>query len=205
MPIRSPRGRTAAYRGVWGWPLRSPARLSVTLAVVLVLGVGVSFVSAAAGGSSGGGLAPLPPPGATARTAPSSTVRGTPAPTAVARPTALPPVAELEPSTLPLSQAPADALNVAARWTAAWVRPPGGTTAQQWRDGLRATTTEEFLGLLNTVDPSNIAATRMTGEPRAVRVASRSVQVEVPTDATRLLVLVVATDVGWRVSDYDEA
>jgi hypothetical protein len=114
-------------------------------------------------------------------------------------------VPDLEPTTLPLSQAPAAALSVAARWSAAWVRPPDGTTAQQWLDGLRPTTTEEYLGVLSNVDPGNIPATRVTGEPRAVRVAPRSVQVQVPTDALTLIVLVVDTQTGWRVAGYDRA
>jgi hypothetical protein len=115
-------------------------------------------------------------------------------------------VPDLEPTTLPLSRAPAAALAVAARWSAAWVRPPAGTTVQQWLDGLRSTTTDEYLGVLSGVDPVNIPATRVTGEPRAVRVAPRSVQVQVPTDALTLLVLVVDTDSeGWRVAGYDRA
>jgi hypothetical protein len=36
-------------------------------------------------------------------------------------------------------------------------------------------------------------------------VAARSVQVEVPTNALTLDVLVVLTDDGWRVAGYDRA
>ena len=117
----------------------------------------------------------------------------------------MPPVPELTPSQLPLSAAPDEAVEVAARWAAAWVRPRAGTTAQKWLDGLRNTTTEEYLGVLSAVDPANIPATRVTGEPRPVRVAASSVQVRVPTDALTLLVLVVETEDGWRVADYDRA
>jgi hypothetical protein len=115
----------------------------------------------------------------------------------------LPPVPELTPSQLPLSSAPRAAVEVAARWAAAWVRPRQGTTPQQWLDGLRNTTTDEYLGVLSGVDPDNIPATRVTGEPRPVRVAARSVQVEVPTDTLKLVVLVVRTEDGWRVAGYD--
>jgi hypothetical protein len=59
--------------------------------------------------------------------------------------------------------------------------------------------------VLTGVDPANIPATRVTGEPRAVRVAARSVQVRVPTNALTLLVLVVQTEDGWRVAGYDRA
>ena len=40
MPIRTPRGRSAAYRALWQWPLRSPARLGLTVVLVLAVVVG---------------------------------------------------------------------------------------------------------------------------------------------------------------------
>lgn len=204
MPIRSPRGRAAAYRGIWQWPLQSPARLLITVIVVVAVAGGVSFgVTSLAGRPNERGLltgpeSPSNPASSAPRLPGSSAVPLTPAPTG------LPPVPELEPKKLPLSQAPAAALSVAARWSAAWVRPPAGTTADEWLDGLRSTTTDEYLGVLSGIDPGNIPATRVTGEPRAVRVSPRSVQVEVPTDALTLFVLVVDTGTeGWRVAGYD--
>jgi len=78
--------------------------------------------------------------------------------------------------------------------------------AQKWLDGLRATTTDEYLGVLAGVDPSNIEAARVTGPPTAVRVSPRSVQVDVPTDTFKLVVTVVMTVAGdWRVSGNDRA
>jgi hypothetical protein len=205
VPIRSPRGRAAAYRAIWQWPLRSPARLAVTGILVVAAAAGVSIgVNALAGGSPGRGV--LAGPSSTGAAASASRHPGAAAVPLTPAPTALPPVPDLEPTTLPLSRAPAAALSVAARWSAAWVRPPAGTTAQQWLNGLRSTTTDEYLGVLSGVDPGNIPATRVTGEPRAVRVAPRSVQVKVPTDALTLVVLVVNTDSdGWRVAGYDRA
>ncbi len=194
MPIRTPRGRAAAYRGVWQWPLRSPARLLVTMAVVVAVAVGVSFALGSDDATSSG-LQRLPRPGAMASGRPRVTPRSasvTPAP-----------ALELAPTTLPLEQAPQPALVVAARWSRAWVRPPDGTSAQQWLEGLRPTTTDEYLGELVGIDPSEIPATRVTGSPRAVRVAPMSVDVEVPTDALTLLVTLAVTDTGWRVTGYD--
>ncbi len=199
MPIRSPRGRSAAYRSIWQWPLRSPTRLVLALAVLVVIGIGVGYAVRAVGGTPPAGSAPASGAGASSTSGGPSTGR-TPAPTS---PTALPPVPELTPRTLPPSSAPAAALAVAARWSAAWIRPPEGTTPQQWLEGLRPLTTEEYLGVLSGVDPQNIPATRVTGEPRAVRVAERSVQAEVPTDTLTLVVLVVDTETGWRVAGHD--
>ena len=157
MPIRTPHGRSAAYRAIWAWPLRSPLRLAVTTAVVIAVAVGATFAIAALGPRSTGN-GPADASGGTAASA-GRRPDAPPAPTQ----TVLPPVPELTPSPLPLSAAPDAAVEVAARWAAAWVRPRPGTTPQQWLDGLRRTTTDEYLGVLSGVDPDNIPATRVTG------------------------------------------
>ncbi|GAA0895175.1 hypothetical protein [Pseudonocardia zijingensis] len=198
MPIRTPHGRSAAYRAIWAWPLRSPLRLAITTLVVVVVVAGATFAIGALG------LRPAAGPAGTAAGPATSAERRPGVPT-TPTPTALPPVPELTPTQLPLSAAPDAAVEVAARWAAAWVRPRVDTTAEEWLEGLRSTTTDEYLGVLARVDPGNIPATRVIGEPRPVRVAPRSVQVEVPTDALKLLVLVVRTEDGWRVNGYDRA
>jgi hypothetical protein len=190
MPIRSPHGRSAAYRALWQWPLRSPARLALTAIGVLAL-----LVAATIGIGMTNGSVALP---VGARPTPSAA-----APVAPPEPVLLPPVPELEPTTLPVSAAPAAALQVASRWARAWVRPPDGTTAAMWLDGLRSTTTDEYLGVLSAVDPGNIPATKVTGAAKAVSVSPRSLRVQVPTDAVTLVITVVDTDTGWRVSGYD--
>jgi hypothetical protein len=201
VPIRSPRGRAAAYRALWQWPLRSPARLALTVAVAALAAVALTSGLAALAG-------PPPPPApaaAPAPSGPSATARPSGAPR-TPTPTALPPVPDLVPTTLAPSSADPEALDVAGRWAAAWVRPAEGTTAAQWLAGLRPLTTEEYLGVLGTVDPANVPATQVAGAPRAVRVAESSVRAEVPTDTVTLLVLVVRTELGeWRVSGYDQA
>ncbi|MBW0129133.1 hypothetical protein I4I82_15805 [Pseudonocardia oceani] len=201
MPIRSPRGRAAAYRTIWQWPLRSPARLAVSAGVLLAVVLAVSAVL--------GRVAPDPAPTASPSSTTGTRAPQTTAPSGASRtptPTALPPIPELTPSPLPVSSAPAAALDVAAQWAAAWVRPPDGTPPAQWLEGLRPLTTDEYLGVLATVDPSAVPATRVTGAPSAQRVAAGSVDVAVQTDALTLVVLVVLTEDGvWRVADYDRA
>ncbi|MGI5126480.1 hypothetical protein ACQEVB_06645 [Pseudonocardia sp. CA-107938] len=198
MPIRTPHGRAAAYRAIWQWPLRSPGRLAVTAVVAAAIVAGVSFgIGALQPERSGPMTGPRATP--TARAVPPGQTPLTPAPTA------LPPVAPLTPTELPVSAAPPAAVELAQRWTRAWVRPPQGTTAQQWLDGLRPMTTPEYLGVLSSVDPSNIPATRVTGSAHAVSVSPQSVRVQVPTDALTLVVVVVDDAGTWRVADYDEA
>jgi hypothetical protein len=204
MPIRTSRGRAAAYRSVWQWPLRSPARLAVSVAVLVAVAALVGVGAAAAGGDRAAPAAPVEP--TRTSTVASPYAFGTVAPTSASAPSVLSPVPELNPTTLPLAQAPAAALEVAGRWAVAWVRPPAGTTAATWLDGLRPNTTAEYLGVLGGVDPANIPATKVTGAPTAVRVSPRSVVVDVPTDALTLRATVVVTETGaWKVSGYDRA
>jgi len=188
---------------MWAWPLRSPARLAITTLVAVTVAVAVTLTMTYLGGTGSGagpsGTVDDPTASGPTTRRPGASGPGTPTPTM------LPPVPALTPEPLPLSQAPEEAIEVAALWSAAWVRPPEGTTAQQWLEGLRATTTDEYLGVLGAVDPGNIPATRVTGEPQPVEVAESSVRVEVPTDALTLVVLVVETDEGWRVAGYDRA
>jgi hypothetical protein len=191
MPIRSPHGRSAAYRVLWQWPLRSPARLALTAIGLLAVVVAATFGIGVTNGTVSLPVGATPTPSAAA------------GPVAAPEPALLPPVPELEPTTLPVSAAPAAALQVASRWARAWVRPPGGTTSAKWLDGLRTTTTDEYLGVLAGVDPANIPSTKVTGAAKAVSVAPRSLRVQVPTDALTLVVTVVDTDTGWRVSGYD--
>ncbi len=201
MPIRSPRGRAAAYRALWQWPLRSPARLALSVTVAALVAVAVTSGL----GALAGPPRPPAPAAAPASSEPPATARSSGA-SRTPTPTALPPVTDLAPTTLAPASADPAALDVAARWTAAWVRPAEGTAPAQWLEGLRPLTTEEYLGVLGTVDPGNIPATQVTGTPRAVRVAESSVRAEVPTDTVTLLVLVVRTELGeWRVSGYDQA
>lgn len=190
MPIRTRRGRSAAYRALWEWPLRSPARLILCLVVLVVVVGAISTLSShlAPARHGNGALSPVPRS------------------SAPARPAAPSPVPELTPANLPLTAAPPAALTVATRWTQAWANHPPGTTATTWSAGLAPFTTPEYLGVLTSVDPGNVPGRRVTGPAQAVAVRPDSVRVQVPTDAARLELLLVQVGPGdWRVSGYDRA
>jgi hypothetical protein len=199
MPIRTPRGRGAAYRTLWQWPLRSPGRLVgcvlVLLAVLIAGNVLLGRVIHRGIGLEAG----------------SGVTRAGPVEQAVpAQPTRLPSLPALTPTRLPNDAAPPAALIVATRWTQAWARHPAGTTSQSWVARLKPYTTDEYLGLLATVDPSNVPASRVSGPAKAILVSPDSVRVEVPTDAVDLVVLVVNTarqgdTDDWKVAGYDRA
>ncbi|MEJ2888722.1 hypothetical protein [Actinomycetospora aeridis] len=196
MPIRTRRGRAAAYRALWEWPLHSPARLFLVVVVLIALAVGLSYLGGSLGGSgAGSGRALGPAPSATSPSSATATAAPGPAP-----------VTELRPQSLPLTAAPPVALAVADRWTRAWATHPPGTTPQQWSAGLAPYTTDEYLAVLSSVDPANVPGSAVTGPPQAVDVRPEAVRVQVPTDAVRLELLLVQVGPGdWRVSGYDRA
>lgn len=174
--------------------------LGLVLALALV-GLGLSLLAGPTAGRSGtGGTSQAATqPGA------GSSAGGSVGGSGGATLTALPPVAELTPSALPPEQAPAQALQVASRWATAWATHPAGTTTESWLAGLRPYTTDEYLTVLTGVDPGNVPATRVTGPAKAVRYSPHSVQVDVPTDALTLRILVIDGDSGWRVAGHDRA
>lgn len=202
MPIRTNRGRAAVYRRFWGFPLRSPRHLAGTAIVVagliIAIGVGVPQLLGHRGDDNG------PTPAA----APGESSPSTQAEDSGSDSTTVPFSTRLTaPLAQPSSAAPSsDALTVAEQWARAWVNHPDGITTAQWLDGLRPYTTEEYLASdMSTVDPANIPATLVTGNPVVVSSYTSSVQVVIPTDGPKLAITVSKTDAGWRVSEYDQA
>ncbi|GAB3498492.1 hypothetical protein [Amycolatopsis cihanbeyliensis] len=204
MPIRTHRGRAAVYRRLWGWPLRSPRHLVGTLvvfvALVVATGIAAPHLFGDQDGNGGAGAAPAGEsttasgdgPGRSTRTGPeeSSTL-----PTRLTEPRETPTPAAPDPA----------ALQVARQWAAAWVNHPDGMTNQQWLDGLRPYTTEEYLPVMATVELANIPASEVTGEPSAGKSYTSSVEAIVPTNGPKLKLTVVETDAGWRVGHYERA
>ena len=203
MPIRTHRGRAAVYRTFWGWPLRSPTHLAGIVVVLVAIAVGAGLALPDSGGSS-----PV-------RAAPSSSPRATPlAP--VSR-MAVPGVAPGEqsralfPSTPPPSApppstlAPAAALAVARSWVHAFLTVPKGISSARWVEQLRPYTTDELFPELRSVDPANVPAAKIIDEPRTVSSSASSAEVDVPTTAMVVRLLLVSTPAGWRVAGYQRA
>ncbi|PXY32518.1 hypothetical protein [Prauserella muralis] len=200
MPIRTHRGRAAVYRRLWGWPLRSPAHLIGTaiMVVAIVVAAGIVLPRLLGGPGDAGAASPTTTEtsAGSGETRPGSgdTLSTSALPTRLSEPLA-------SPTTAP--PAPA-ALDVAKKWASAWVKHPKGITSEQWLNGLRPYTTEEYLPVMRSVNPANIPATKVTGEPRAAASYTSSVEAHVPTDGPSLSITVVRTDAGWRVAHYDQ-
>ncbi|MEV6874034.1 hypothetical protein [Amycolatopsis sp. NPDC051128] len=198
MPIRTNRGRTAVYRRLWGWPLRSPRHLMGTLVFLAILVTALGILLPKVVGKPQAKAAA--PPGTT------TSAHATPPGVAAPVPTSNLPTRLSAPLVTPTSAAPNnDAIRVAKEWAAAWVNHPAGITSEQWLANLKPFTTEEYLPVMSSVDPANIPATKVTGEPQVGTSYTSSVQLTIPTDGPKLSITVVNTNAGWRVADYDQA
>lgn len=198
MPIRTHRGRAAVYRRIWGAPLRSPKHLIVTVMILVAIVTGIGF------------LVPKLLPGVDQGSISSAASRTTQTETEDAVPTTQP--TELTETRLtepPMTRTSAPpepaALGVVRKWAQAWVTHPDGISNKKWLRGLAPFTTKEYLPVMESVEPDNIPATKVTGEPKVVESYTASVTAEVPTDGPKLSITVVQTDAGWRVSNYGKA
>jgi hypothetical protein len=204
MPIRTNRGRAAVYRRLWGWPMRSPRHLAVVVFVVAVFVIAAGIIIPQLTGSNDrpNGAAAETTSGTT--TAPNAPVTNTPGATGTTTTSSLPTrITTLTETPKSAPPSPA-ALDVADSWGKAWVNHPAGVTNEQWLDGLRPFTTEEQLTEMSTVEPANIPATKVTGDPTAVESFTSSVKVKLATDAGDLLITVIDTPDGWRVAYYEQ-
>jgi hypothetical protein len=209
VPIRTNRGRAAVYRRLWGWPLRSPKHLATVglfiLAIVMFLGYILPRMIGSPQATQSTAQTTSVTSSATATPTPSQGATGLvpPPPSSQA---ATPTATRLSPSDNKTPAKPeAAALDTADKWAAAFVKHDG-VTAAQWLDALRPYTTDEYLATtLSKIDPSVIAAKKITGDPAPTPDSyTSSVTVEVPTDAKRLSITLVKTNAGWRVNEHDE-
>jgi hypothetical protein len=90
------------------------------------------------------------------------------------------------------------AIDAATGYVQAWARP----TLDQptWLAGLQPLVLPAYAPLLADTDPANVAATTLTGAPRAVSSTTDTVVVDVPTDAGPIRVTVVAANGRWLVA-----
>jgi hypothetical protein len=216
VPIRTNRGRAAVYRRLWGWPMRSPRHLIVTLvlifAVVTTIGVTVPRLT---GSGTTGATADLSGTASSTTTARPGTSPGQAGATGAAGQAggqaSGPPSTSLgnritSPSLTPTSaKAAPEALDMATRWATAWANHPAGRTHEQWINDLRPLSTDEEIIALGSVALENIPATAVTGPAVPTNSTTSSVEATVPTNGGQLSITVISTPQGWRVANYTKA
>jgi hypothetical protein len=193
VPIRTHRGRAAVYRKLWGWPVRSPQHLTGTVlaAVVIAVGVGLALPD-----NHRASTARAMPPGSPRASSSASMPAPAPADAGGVRATRSP---------SPSAPVPAAALTVARSWVNAFLTVPKGITSARWVEQLRPFTTDELFPELRSIDPANVPAAQIIEAPRTVSVSAGSAEVDVPTTAVVVRLLVVSTPAGWRVASYERA
>jgi hypothetical protein len=202
MPIRTNRGRSAVYRKLWSWPLRSPRHLITFVIIIVAIGIVVALA-----------IPPAPPSRSSSQTPGDTTTSdaggstGSSGQSSPSDTTTTPATRLTSPLLSPTAAPPApQALDVALKWVTAWAKHPAGITSQQWLAQLKPYTTDEFLPQMASVDPANVPATKVTGAAVSVDSTTSSVLADVPTDGGTIQVTVITTpNQGWRVSKYDKA
>jgi hypothetical protein len=87
----------------------------------------------------------------------------------------------------------------------AFLTVPKGITPARWVEQLRPYTTDELFPQLQSIDPANVPAAQIIEAPRTVSLGAASAEVDVPTSALVMRLLLVATPTGWRVASYERA
>ncbi|MFN2478926.1 MAG: hypothetical protein ABR615_07110 [Pseudonocardiaceae bacterium] len=196
MPIRTHRGRTAVYRSFWGWPVRSPKHLAGTVLALVAIGLGLGRVLP---DNRSGATSAAPSISAKSKSAASPFGTGPRSALADAGIARQPPV----PS--PSAPAPAAALTVARSWVNGFLTVPKGITAERWVEQLRPYTTDDLFPQLQSIDPANVPAAQIIEAPRTVSAGASSAEIDVPTTAVVVRLLLVSTPTGWRVASYERA
>lgn len=199
--VRVRRGRAAAYRPIWQWPLRSIPHALITTAVVLAAAAGISSLSTFALSDTAASTVSGPTTTITRPSTPTATPSAPPAATSgptSSTPTATPPAA---PQPAAADPAQTETVGVATSWTAAWLTANRVTPAQ-WLAALKPYTTEEYLGLLSSVDPANVPQ-GAAGRPTIVSAKTSSAIVNVPIGAATLRLSLIRAPGGWLVANSD--
>lgn len=211
MPIRTDRGRAAALRQFWSWPLRSGRHM---LATVLVAGAVLTGVAVAANALGAASEQPTskhrtaPPapsvhseaPARTPGTSSSSTTTQTTTPTTSTTTSA----ENTTESVGQVSAGKAGAAKTATGFVTHWLRPPEGTSTQEWMRPLLPYVMPGVVVNLETIAPANIPATAVTGTARVVSNDAGVAKVDVPTDAGVIRVTVIASPEGqWLVRRWE--
>jgi hypothetical protein len=189
LPIRTHRGRAAVYRRFWGWPVRSPKHLVATVLALVVITIGAERALPEGRVSAVHAVPSRSPHASSFAPAPRSELGGT----------------GIAQQPLPSIPAPAAALTVARSWVSAFLTVPKGITPAQWVEQLRPYTTDDLFPQLQSIDPANVPAAQIIGPLRTVSVGASSAEVDVPTTAVVVRLLLVSTPAGWRVASYERA
>ncbi|MFH8993131.1 hypothetical protein [Streptomyces sp. NPDC017940] len=169
-------------RDLLRWPLHSLRRLLLTLAVIAAAVVGLALlVNSPKGEGDPTATSEARPPAASSAPAPRPSPSSTPS--------------------LPTARDYDRAIETARAFVTAWASHPTGW--RTWYAGAARHTTDRLAAKLASVDPGNVAATKVSGRLRLTDTgASGRTEVAVPTDEGTVSVTLLEDGAGrWRVDD----
>lgn len=197
MSIRTNRGRAAALRKLWSWPLRSARHLIASIIILIVLLAGgttaIAMLSSSHAPTDAAPTTSSPP--STTPPASATTTATTPSTTNSAAVTTPPP-----PAADPVQQAG----SVVRDFMTNWVQAAGKST-DAWAASLAPYTVPEYMTQLRTVDPARLGGVSVTGPATPADVTASVIEWNQPTTLGTIKVTTVLYEGAWKVKRYDLA
>lgn len=172
------------------WPLWSWRNLVITTIATLALLAGVGRLTdtlSADSSSSSSAVGPSSAPTVPAASLPATSPPSGPATTAA--PT----------TSAPLAATPASKgspVDVATALVTAWAKPGEGES--QWLAGMKPWATADLVSSMAGTDPTQVPATKVTGDAALRAIKARTATVSVPTDGGRVAVELVQQSGAWK-------
>ncbi len=181
----------------WGravrWPLWSWRNLTITAVAALVILAALGRVT---GGEEPSAASAEGAPATVSPSASPPSATGTTAPTATATTTAAPAPTET-PHPAP-SGASGSPVSAATAFVTAWTQTTSGDTA--WLDGMKPWATPSLIASLDGTDPTQVPASRVTGDAALVKTSGTAATVSVPTDGGRVAIAMVSQSSSWKAN-----
>jgi hypothetical protein len=175
------------------WPLWSWRNLTITAIAVLLVLAALGRITGSQDPSATPTEAAAAPVTASAP-APSVSETFAPTTTATATATSVP--------TETAAPAPADSsgspVTAASAFVTAWTHTTSGDAA--WLAGMKPWATQSLLASLDGTDPSQVPASRVTGDAALVKTTGSTATVSVPTDGGRVAITMVSQSSSWKAN-----
>ena len=176
------------------WPLWSWRNLTISAIVVLAFFAGLGRITNGDGAPAASATTPretTPASSAPATQPPDTSAVGTKSPPAAT------PTSTSTSASAPVKVSTSSPVEVATAFVTAWSNTGVGDESA-WLTRMKPWASESLISSLSGTDPSQVPATRVTGDAALKSTKGATATVSVPTDGGRISVVVVGAHGRWR-------